>query len=283
MAQEKYTPEVANHILEGATSDTREYQADLEDNQEKDNNLDSLPGAPNPNTINWPTEEIPSPPLDPIEQIQRSIRKTPLPASIPIILMPVKLLTIRPLVPLIMSTQPPASRKMSSSAMLGWFHGKPDENTQNFLKEVNRYIILSDLKTEAVKVIVFSTLLSAGSVTDSWWTKLDSLKKTTWADIQTAFTSKWPAITIAEKMGLDYQQEILVLCINEEELGMQVVVAGVPTWAHLQFHTRIQQLVNEAGASETEGLVYQVRENEPTNGDQRTHHPGARRLDKVPR
>ncbi|KAG1784673.1 uncharacterized protein HD556DRAFT_1451522 [Suillus plorans] len=267
------TPEVVNRSLPDTTSDNGEYKADLEDNQEKDDDLDSLPGAPNPEAIIWPTEDIPSPPFNPTEQTQKFSRKTPLPASLPTALTPVKPLTIRlPILPITppnsqltvqTSAQSPTSRRMSSNSTPGWFHSKPDENAQNFLREVDRYIVLSDLKTEAAKVIVFSTLLSAGSVADLWWTKLDSSKKTTWADVQSAFTSRWLAITIAEKTGLDYQQEILALRINEEELGMQVTVAGVPTWAHLRFHAQIQQLVNEAGTSETAGLVYQVRENMP--------------------
>ncbi|KAG1811120.1 uncharacterized protein BJ212DRAFT_1483790 [Suillus subaureus] len=53
------TPEVINCTLEGTTSDTGEYEADL----------DSLPGAPNPDIIIWPTEEVPSPPPNPTEQI----------------------------------------------------------------------------------------------------------------------------------------------------------------------------------------------------------------------
>jgi hypothetical protein len=256
------TPEVVNCTLENVTTDTGEYEADLEDNQEKDGDKDLLLGAPKPETIAWPTEEIPSPPLDPAEQIERSACKTPKPASFPAVSIPVKLLMIR-LPALQTITQSPASCRMSSTATPGWFHGKPDKNAQNFLKEVDRYIILSDLKTEAAKVIVFSTLLSAGSIADLWWTKLDSSKKTTWADVQKEFASRWPVITIAEKTGLNYQREILALCLDKEELGMQVVVAGVPTWVHLQFHAWVQQLISEAGMNATAGLVYQVRENLP--------------------
>ncbi|KIK39080.1 hypothetical protein CY34DRAFT_89856 [Suillus luteus UH-Slu-Lm8-n1] len=153
---------------------------------------------------------------------------------------------------------------MNNNTTPGWFHGKADENAQNFLKEVDRYIILNDLKTEAAKVVVFSTLLSAGSVADLWWTKLDNAKKTAWSDVQAEFNARWPVITIVEKTGLDYQREILALRIDEEDLGTQVTVAGVLTWAHMQFRAKLQQLVAEAGSNETAGLVYQVRENMPT-------------------
>ncbi|KAG2749750.1 hypothetical protein P692DRAFT_201673939, partial [Suillus brevipes Sb2] len=134
----------------------------------------------------------------------------------------------------------------------------------NFLREVERYVVLNELKTEQGKIMVFSTLLSAGSIADTWWNKLDSTHKNTWVDVKAAFTSRWPAITVAEKTGLDYQREILALCLAEDEVGKQITVAGVPTWAHLQFHMQLQQLVNEAGANTTAGLVYQVQENLPT-------------------
>jgi hypothetical protein len=150
-----------------------------------------------------------------------------------------------------------------ASSTPSWFHGKADENAQNFLREVDRYIVLNDLKTEAGKVMVFSTLLSAGSVADTWWNKLDSSKKTSWADVKIAFMERWPAITVAEKTGLDYQREILALRLSDDEVGTQIIIAGVATWAHLQFHNKLQQLVSEAGAATTTGLVYQVRENLP--------------------
>ncbi|KAG0695856.1 hypothetical protein DFH29DRAFT_1005083 [Suillus ampliporus] len=206
------TPEIVNHTLDGEISNTKDYKADLEDNQEKDNDLDSLPGAPDPDTIVWPTEEIPSPPLNATPQ--RPTHKTPLPASLPVTPTPMKPST--PKSPILSAlfqnpqpitqatTQPLQSHKMSNSPTPGWFHGKPDENAQNFLKEVDHYIVLNKLKTEAMKVVIFSTLLSAGSIADSWWTKLDSAKKTMWASVQTEFNSRWPAITIAEKTGLDY-------------------------------------------------------------------------------
>ncbi|KAG1898396.1 uncharacterized protein F5891DRAFT_1190765 [Suillus fuscotomentosus] len=268
------TPELASHVLDSDTTDTKDYEADLEDNQEKYIDQDSLPGAPNPESIVWPIEGIPSPLPDPSEQLWRSVRKTPKPATLPIAPTPTKPSAIAPIIlPALFKNlqttppttiQAPQSRKMSNNVAPGWFHSKPDENAQNFLKEADRYITLNDLKTEVAKIIVFSTLLSAGSVADLWWTKLDSMKKTMWAGVQIVFNDRWPAITIAEKTGLDYQHEMLALRIDEEDLGMQVTVAGVQTWAHLQFYVKLQQLVAEAGASETAGLVYQVRENLPS-------------------
>jgi hypothetical protein len=89
------------------------------------------------------------------------------------------------------------------------------------------------------------------------------MQKVTWVDMKKAFTARWPGIAITEKMGLDYQWEILALCLTDEELGTQITVAGVPTWSHLQYCTSLHQLVNEAGTATIAGLVYQVHENLP--------------------
>lgn len=111
--------------------------------------------------------------------------------------------------------------------------------------------------------MVFSTLLLAGSVADTWWNKLDNSKKTAWTDVKTVFIEHWPAITVAEKTVLDYQCEILALCLTDKNIGMQIIIAVVAIWAHLQFHNNLQQLVSKAGAATMTGLVYQVRENLP--------------------
>jgi hypothetical protein len=100
-------------------------------------------------------------------------------------------------------------------------------------------------------------------VADTWWNRLDSTQKATWVDVKKAFTARWPGIAVAEKMGLDYQWEILALCLTDEEFRMQITVAGVPTWPHLQYCTSLHQLVNEAGTATIAGLVYQVHENLP--------------------
>lgn len=252
------TPELIARRLDQSTSEPEHEGAEQELERDNDDS-ESLPGAPNPQTIIWPVEDIPSPPLDPNQRpvtIAKSPRKPPVLPSPPVFTQLPPPITLQPSVT-------HTARKMTSTTTPGWFHGKSDENGQNFLKEVERYIVLSDLKTEAAKVLVFSTLLSSGSVADTWWTKLDSVHKTNWVDVKAAFTTRWPAIVVAEKTGLDYQREILALRLAEDELGTQITIAGVPTWAHLQFSNKLQELVNEAGANATAGLVYQVCKNLP--------------------
>jgi hypothetical protein len=274
------TPEVRSRELAQNSSDREdsEYES-LEVQQQLDQNNDedteSLKGAPDPERTTLPTFEtqpvqtlIPRP----SQQTQTAIQPWPI-ASIG----SAKALTSHVLIktqsvsnqtkPLIRNPAPLLSPPKKTIAMSNntpnWFHGRPDENAQNFLKEVERYILFSDLKTEGGKITVFSTLLSAGSIADTWWNKLDSTQKTTWVDVKKSFTARWPGIAIAEKTGLDYQREILALRLTDEELGTQITVAGVPTWSHLQYRASLHQLVNEAGAATIAGLVYQVRENLP--------------------
>lgn len=242
---------------ENSEYESHEVRQQLEQTDEEDQ--ESLTGAPDPEANTLPTfDDQPTKILSAVVQPQKSITPWPVPPATP---------TKTFLKPIIAKVTPQTSKskKMSGNGNTpGWFHGKADENAQNFLREVERYVVLNELKTEQGKITVFSTLLSAGSIADTWWNKLDTSHKSTWSDVKTAFSNRWPAITVAEKTGLDYQREILALRLKEEEVGKQITVAGVPTWAHLQFHVNLRQLVNEAGANTTAGLVYQVRENLPT-------------------
>ncbi|KAG0693542.1 hypothetical protein DFH29DRAFT_1007220 [Suillus ampliporus] len=205
--------------------ESKEVQQQLEKDDEKDDeDQESLEGAPDKDSITLPTFSTTSAFLAPFPILQ-----PPFTATSPQLLAP-----HRPRTPI----KPPPNPKVPP---------QPSPRRED----------------ELTKVTVFSTLLSAGSIADTWWSKLDASEKNTWADVKTAFTNRWPAITVVEKTGLDYQHKILALRLVEEELGVQVTIADVPTWSHLQFHASLQQLVNEAGPATMAGLIYQVRENLP--------------------
>ncbi|KAG1867292.1 hypothetical protein DFJ58DRAFT_130629 [Suillus subalutaceus] len=215
------TPELRTSELAANTSDSEHESCEVQkqlgwaEEEEAEEDRESLTGAPNPDENTLPTfEESPELlkasstlmlPFQPLSWPAPPITLT----KPPTVNNPVKpqFITKAPVKP---STPLPAKKRMAGNTP-NWFHGKADENAQNFLRDVDRYIVLNDLKTEAGKVMVFSTLLSAGSMADTWWIKLDSSKKTTWADVKTAFMECWPAIPVAEKIGLDYQRKILAL------------------------------------------------------------------------
>jgi hypothetical protein len=140
------------------------------------------------------------------------------------------------------------------------FSGNDNENLQNFLCEVERYIHLNRITDEAMKVIIFGTFISAGSQADIWWNTLTAAQMATWADVKAAFTAQWPAIVVATKSTLDYQQELLTLRLKEDDVGEQITVAGVSTWSHLHYHGHLLKLVQDAGVANAPVFIHQVRE-----------------------
>jgi len=145
-----------------------EVQQQLDQNDDKDTEL--LKGAPDPEQTTLPTFDtqpvqtlIPCP----SQQTQMAIQPWPI-ASIG----SAKALTSHALIktqsvsnqtkPLIRNPasllSPPKKTIAMSNNMPNWFHGWPDKNAQNSFKEVERYILFSDLKTEGGKITVFSML-----------------------------------------------------------------------------------------------------------------------------
>jgi hypothetical protein len=138
------------------------------------------------------------------------------------------------------------------------FSGNDNENLQNFLHEVERYIQLTRIIDEATKVILFGTFISAGSQADIWWGSLTAQQTASWAAIKAAFEMQWPAIVVAAKSTLDYQKELLTLRLKEDDIGERITVAGVSTRSHLHYHGCLQKLVQDAGVVNTPVFIHQV-------------------------
>lgn len=122
------------------------------------------------------------------------------------------------------------------------------------------YILINGVKDEAVKVAIFSTLISAGSHADLWWTNLNTVHKTSWSAVRAAFVTKWPTIIAADKTKLEYQKELLALRIKEEDIGERITVAGIETWSHIHFHSTLKKLVQDAGVETAPILIQPVRD-----------------------
>jgi hypothetical protein len=152
------------------------------------------------------------------------------------------------------------SRMSNSAGPPAVFHGRNDENAQNFLRATEMYILVNGIKDEAVKIELFGTLISAGSQADLWWTNLDTKHKTSWSAVRAAFIAKWPAIIAADKTKLEYQKELLALRMKEEEVGTRITIAGIETWAHIHFHGTLQKLVQDAGVDSAPILIQPVRD-----------------------
>jgi hypothetical protein len=149
---------------------------------------------------------------------------------------------------------------MATTPTPSLFSGNDNENPQNFLREVERYIHTSRITDETTKVILFSMFISAGSQADIWWDSLTAAQTASWADVKTVFQAHWPAIVVAAKSKLDYQKELLMLRLKEEDVGERITVAGVSTWSHLHYHGRLQKLVQDAGVMGAPVFIHQVHE-----------------------
>ncbi|KAG2148801.1 hypothetical protein DEU56DRAFT_729900 [Suillus clintonianus] len=140
------------------------------------------------------------------------------------------------------------------------FHGRDDENSTNFIRSFEGYIVINHITDEPMKILLFSTFISAGSDADVWWAGLGTQEKSTWALAKAAFLTKWPAIVVAGKTQREYQKELLEIRFKEEDVGERVTVAGIATWAHVQFHNKLKTLVKDAGVENVPILIQPVRE-----------------------
>jgi len=61
-------------------------------------------------------------------------------------------------------------------------------------------------------------------------------------------------------MQREYQKDLLELWFKEEEVGERVIVAGITTWAHIQFHNKLRMLVKNAGVESVPILIQPVHE-----------------------
>ncbi|KAG1723796.1 hypothetical protein EDB19DRAFT_1834464 [Suillus lakei] len=122
------------------------------------------------------------------------------------------------------------------------------------------YIVINHITDEATKILLFSTFISAGSDADVWWANLGTQEKSTWALAKAAFLVKWPVVVVAGKTQREYQKDLLELRFKEEDVGERVMVAGIATWAHVQFHNKLKTLVKDAGVESVPILIQPVRE-----------------------
>ncbi|KAG1855626.1 hypothetical protein DFJ58DRAFT_727438 [Suillus subalutaceus] len=221
------TPEIDQRVLEQDQEESeQEVLQQLADDKE------SLSGAPGPISItllrfdneeNEEAENLQFPPVEP----PNPPREPPLPPA----LTPVKPRATQATVPL---------HKLIS------LYIKPPIVTP------------TNTAYEATKVAIFGTLISAGSHTDLWWMNLDAKHKASWSTVRTAFIAKWPAIIAAGKTKLEYQKELLALCMKDEEIGQCITVAGIETWSHVHFHGTLKKLVQDAGVDSAPILIQPV-------------------------
>jgi hypothetical protein len=241
------TPEINERTLADNNPSESEHEVNRQ-LEEREDDEDSLSGAPDQATIiPIPDISVPFPATPHIDQLIAHSASKPRPA--------LKTSIALPLSPVQKQYLPMATTPTPSS-----FSGTDNENPQNFLREVERYIHLNRIADEATKVIIFGTFISAGSQADIWWNALTTAQMASWAMVKAAFTMQWPAIVVAAKSTLDYQRELLALRLKEDDVGERITVAGVSMWSHLHYHGRLLKLVQDAGVANAPVFIHQVRE-----------------------
>jgi hypothetical protein len=186
------TPEISERTLVDQETTESEYEVTKQLEEHKDDE-ELLPGAPEPTTT-IPIPEIILPTLEftlpfPFPKTQHSHQFIVPSASKP--RTPSKTSIVPSPIPV--QIQLPSMATIPAPSV---FSGNDNENPQNFLCEVERYIQLTRITDEATKVILFGTFISAGSQADIWWGSLMAQQTASWAAIKAVFEMQWPAIVV---------------------------------------------------------------------------------------
>ncbi|KAG1774664.1 hypothetical protein EV702DRAFT_1237851 [Suillus placidus] len=269
------TPEINQRVLERDHKES-EHEVIQQLIDDEDDDQESLPGAPDRSIalpteyqlqsseqahtrtleqLPFPHEKQPSPPREYGPSFSFTLAK---PRTMQVTIATAPNFVKQCLTPAAAPTQ--TANVMASSPLPALFHGKEGENAQNFLRSTEAYFLINRITDEAVKVALFSALISAGSQADYWWTNLDAAHKSTWTLVKTAFENKWPTIAAAGKTKLEYQKELLVLRLKDEDVGERTTSAEVTMWSHIHFHNQLQMLVQDAGVVNAPVLIHQVRD-----------------------
>ena len=142
------------------------------------------------------------------------------------------------------------------------FHGdKEDENPEDFLRAFFRRM---GGVTDATRRAQFPNYLQADSVADEWYADLLEGDKSTWADIEAAFRTRWPRKRQAKKTDEEHEDEIMDRKLEAEDLGKREKVAGREVYSHIAWADKIETIIKSAGLEKTTTHIRRVRMGLPT-------------------
>lgn len=148
-----------------------------------------------------------------------------------------------------------------SSEQVTPFHGdKDDENPEDFLQSFFRCMGTS---TDEIKKQQFPNFLQADSVADEWYEDLPVADKTNWTTIKAAFRKRWPRKQQVKKTREEYEEEIMGLALNIEDLGKKEKVAGRDVYSHIAWADKMATIVRGAKLEDTTTYIGQVRKKLP--------------------
>ncbi|KAG1760909.1 hypothetical protein EDD22DRAFT_954542 [Suillus occidentalis] len=201
------TPETNHRALEllQEQAEESEYEVAQQLANDEEDDKESLAGAPDPSTILFSEQQPQSPahtsivaleqlPFPHEQQPSPPRERRPFPSFIQA--KPRATKATIPAAPALAQLRPTPINVMASGPLPALFHGKESENVQNFMRSTEAYFLINRITDEAMKVALFSTLISVGSQADHWWMNLDAQHKGTWTTVKAAFKTKWPTIAL---------------------------------------------------------------------------------------
>ena len=220
-----------------------------------------------------PTVFPPTPPALTLVRITRRGRALSAPlAAQPLVQPPAQPAPVQPApaqpvqqpVPPANTIQPPVMRRMVEVIPLFYGDQTTAENANDFLKAFNRNILLTNpQEMDAQKIDILSNYLGTDSPVEKWYQSLAGAHLTSWDVFTRAFKARWLPCTSATQTSEEYQTELLVLTIPENEVGSIKSVGRQKVWTHVKWVEEALELATLVEIETESMLIWQVKKQLP--------------------
>jgi hypothetical protein len=135
-------------------------------------------------------------------------------------------------------------------------------NSGDFLKAFRNTMRERKVTDDGEKIETFGDYLKGGSPAEEWFED-EGKGNTTWTDFQTAFTTRFPAITRAKKSQSELERELQALRLPMKKLGKTEFYGGEEVYTHIVFAEKALDLAKRVKIATTTHLIWQVRDQLP--------------------
>lgn len=145
------------------------------------------------------------------------------------------------------------------------FKGDEDEaqDPQTFLRTFNRIMRLAGVTNEGDKIEALQDYIVPRSEAQQWYDGLSSSQLVSWTELNKAFNQRWEPLPRAEKTPEKYQEELIALKLEEDEVGETKEWNGTKAWTHVIWAREALRLAKAAGVESNVGLVRIVHKGLP--------------------
>jgi hypothetical protein len=157
-------------------------------------------------------------------------------------------------------TQPEDNNVMATEHVEPFHGDKEDENPEDFLRSFFRRMGTAN---DDVKKRQFKYYLQADSAADEWFEGLQPVERKDWDSIEDAFNRRWPRKKAAKKTTEEYEDEIIGLRLNTEDLGKKEKTAGREVYSHIAWADKMTTTVKGANIEATTTYIGHVRKELP--------------------